>query len=173
MLETMCPNLSILTKVCLAIPVGTASVECSFSQMKMIKKRLRNRLGETTLSHLMKNSTESPETLSDEKLQQILDTGTVSHRESLCNLYFYLNCKSALFCNFTFNHYIIFILAKEGWGGETKAFSWGKISGEGGIKKPCFILEIWSLESLKNDKKAKMKGGLGWMAKYLVMKTIF
>ena len=37
MLETMFPNLSVLAKVCLSIPVGTASVERSFSHMKMIK----------------------------------------------------------------------------------------------------------------------------------------
>ena len=37
MLETMCPSLSILEKVCLTLTVGTASVEHFFSQMKMIK----------------------------------------------------------------------------------------------------------------------------------------
>ena len=73
MLHTMCPSLSTLAKVCLTIPVGTASVECSFSQMKMIKTQLRNRLGETNLSHLMKIATESPQTLSDEQLEQIVD----------------------------------------------------------------------------------------------------
>ena len=47
-------------KICLTIPIGTASVERSFSQMKMIKTRLRNRLGEKSLSHLMKIAIESP-----------------------------------------------------------------------------------------------------------------
>ena len=46
MMQTMFPNLSILANVCLTIPVGTASVERSFSHMKMVKSRLRNRLGE-------------------------------------------------------------------------------------------------------------------------------
>jgi hypothetical protein len=73
MLQTMCPSLSALAKVCLTIPVGTASVERSFSQMKMIKTRLRNRLGEANLSHLMKIAIESPQTLSDEELEQIVD----------------------------------------------------------------------------------------------------
>ena len=54
MLETMCPSLSTLAKVCLTIPVGTVSVERSFSQVKMINNRLRNSLGDTNLSHLMK-----------------------------------------------------------------------------------------------------------------------
>ena len=44
MMQTMFPNLSILANVCLTIPVGTASVERSFSHMKMVKSRLRNRL---------------------------------------------------------------------------------------------------------------------------------
>ena len=54
MLETMCPSLSMLAKICLTVPLGTVSVECSFSQMKMKKTRLRNCLGDTNLSHLMK-----------------------------------------------------------------------------------------------------------------------
>ncbi len=36
-METMFPNLSILAKVCLTIPVGTASVERCLSHMKVIK----------------------------------------------------------------------------------------------------------------------------------------
>ena len=69
----MFPNLSILANICLTIPVGTASIECLFSCMKMIKSRLRNRLGEPNLSHLMKIALESPEVLSDEDLEQIVD----------------------------------------------------------------------------------------------------
>ena len=67
MMQTMFPNLSILANVCLTIPVGTASVECSFFDMKMVKSHLRNRLGE---SYLMKIALESPEALSDEELEQ-------------------------------------------------------------------------------------------------------
>ena len=47
MLKTMFPNLNNLSSICMTIPVGTASVEQSFSQMKLIKTGLRNRLGET------------------------------------------------------------------------------------------------------------------------------
>ena len=53
LLITMFPNLNTLASICLAIPVETASVERSFSQMKMINTRLRNHLGEKSLSHLM------------------------------------------------------------------------------------------------------------------------
>ena len=51
----------------------TAYVDHSFSQINMIKTRLRNRLGETNLSHLMKIAIESPQTLSDKELEQIVD----------------------------------------------------------------------------------------------------
>ena len=46
--------------------ISSASVERSFSQMKMIKTRVRNRLGDTNLSHLMK-------IVIDEGLEQIID----------------------------------------------------------------------------------------------------
>ena len=72
-LISMLPNLNTLASICLTIPIGTASVERSFSQMKMIKTRLRNRLGEKSLSHLMKIAIESPEKLSDSDLENIVD----------------------------------------------------------------------------------------------------
>ena len=73
MLQAMFPNLNTLANICLTIPVATASVERSFSQMKMIKTRLRNRMGKKSLSHLMKISIESPEQLSDSDLENIVD----------------------------------------------------------------------------------------------------
>ena len=73
MLMTMFPNLSTLAVISLSIPVTTASVERSFSKMKLIKTRLRSCLSDTSLSHLMKIAIESPNTLSDEELEQIVD----------------------------------------------------------------------------------------------------
>ena len=72
-LISMFPNLNTLASICLTIPIGTASVERSLSQMKMIKTRLRSRLGEKSLSHLMKIAIESPEKLSDSDLENIVD----------------------------------------------------------------------------------------------------
>ena len=46
MLKSMFPNLNTLAIISLSIPVATASVERSFSQMKLIKSRLRNRLSD-------------------------------------------------------------------------------------------------------------------------------
>ena len=43
------PNLNTLATVSLSIPVSTASVERSFSQMKLLKTRLCNRLSDTSL----------------------------------------------------------------------------------------------------------------------------
>lgn len=73
MMKTMFPNLSTLATICLCIPVATASVERSFSQMKLIKTRLRSRLCDTSLSHLMKITIESPDKLTDSDLEDIVD----------------------------------------------------------------------------------------------------
>ena len=43
--ETLIPNLHRLATICLSIPVGTASVERYFSQMKLMKSQLQNRTG--------------------------------------------------------------------------------------------------------------------------------
>lgn len=69
----MFPNLHKLATLCLTIPVSTASVEQSFSKMKLIKTHLQNSLGECNLSHLMKITTESPEKLIDGDLEEIVD----------------------------------------------------------------------------------------------------
>ena len=71
MMQTMFPNLRIIANVFLIIPVGTASVERSFSHMEMVKFRLRNLLGEANLLYLMKIALESPAASSDEELEQI------------------------------------------------------------------------------------------------------
>ena len=57
----------------LTIPVSTASVERSFSQMKLIKTRLRNSLSKGTLTQLMRIAIESPEKITEDQLQEILD----------------------------------------------------------------------------------------------------
>ena len=61
-----------LLNIMMALPVGTASVERSFSQMKLIKSRLRSCLSDTNLEHLMKIAIEGPH-LSDIDFNEILD----------------------------------------------------------------------------------------------------
>ena len=55
------PEMFKLIYIMLTLPVGTATVERSFSQMKIIKTRLRNRLNDTNLKRLMRIAIEGPE----------------------------------------------------------------------------------------------------------------
>jgi hypothetical protein len=48
------PEIFKLIQIILCLPVGTATVERSFSQMKMVKTRLRNRLSDNSLPRLMR-----------------------------------------------------------------------------------------------------------------------
>ena len=54
------------------LPVTTATVERSFSDMKLIKTRLRSRLGEETLNHTMRISIEGLDKLNSEDLNSII-----------------------------------------------------------------------------------------------------
>ncbi len=80
LMGAMYPNLKTLASICPTMPVTTASVKRSFSHMKNIKSRLRNRLSEFSLSHLMRISSESPEQLSDNELEQMIDVWNRKHR---------------------------------------------------------------------------------------------
>ena len=73
MLKAMFPNLHKIGSIGLTIPVSTASVERSFSQMKLIKTRLRNALSDCSLSHLVKIAIETPAILSDSDLEEIVN----------------------------------------------------------------------------------------------------
>ena len=57
----------------MTLPVGTASVERSFSHMKMIKPQLRNRLGQASLIEI---SIESPQKLTYEDLEMMIGIWT-------------------------------------------------------------------------------------------------
>ena len=61
-----------LLNILLILPVGTATVERSFSDMKMIKTRLRNRLSDDNLQHLMRVAIEGLE-LKDVDFNAILE----------------------------------------------------------------------------------------------------
>ena len=50
-------------------PLSVACVERLFSKMKLIKTRLRNQLGQTTLDSLLRISTESPDAFQDDEFE--------------------------------------------------------------------------------------------------------
>ena len=66
------PNLASLARLAVVLPVTTATVERSFSDMKLIKTRLRSRLGEVTLNQTMQSSIEGPDKLNSEDLDSII-----------------------------------------------------------------------------------------------------
>ena len=66
------PNLATLASLQLVLPVTTATVERSFSDMKLVKTRLRSRLGENTLDQAMRVCIEGPPTLSEDELDNIV-----------------------------------------------------------------------------------------------------
>ena len=60
------------SNILLALPVGTATVERTFSQMKLVKTRLRNRISDTNLTRFMRIAIEGPE-LSSVDFNEIVD----------------------------------------------------------------------------------------------------
>jgi hypothetical protein len=66
------PNLSILASIILLCPLGTPTVERSFSAMNRIETRLRQRLSLTNLEACMLISIEGKDKLSDEEACEIL-----------------------------------------------------------------------------------------------------
>ena len=67
------PNLQKIASIGLTLPVSTATVERSFSQMKLIKTRLRNSLTEGRLTQLMRIAMEPPDQLREDEIEVILD----------------------------------------------------------------------------------------------------
>ena len=67
------PNLSNLAAIVEVLPVTTATVERTFSSMKLIKTRLRSRMGEDTLEHTMRICIEGPDRLTNDMLEEIVD----------------------------------------------------------------------------------------------------
>ena len=66
------PNLVTLASLAITLPVTTATLERSFSDMKFIKTRLRNRLGKETLDQTMRICIEGPDILNDDGLKDIV-----------------------------------------------------------------------------------------------------
>lgn len=67
------PNLAKLAAILMVLPVTTATVERTFSSMKLIKTRLRSRMGESTLEHAMRICVEGPDQLPNQTLEEVID----------------------------------------------------------------------------------------------------
>ena len=57
-ISSIFPNKSAFAQVCHVVPIHTADVERTFSQLKLIKTRIRNCLAESTLDSLLRISIE-------------------------------------------------------------------------------------------------------------------
>ena len=80
MMRTLFPNVCKIATISVSIPVSTASVEGSFSQMKLFKTQLRSRLNDKSLSRLMKIVIESPAELTDSHLEEVVDVWNRKNR---------------------------------------------------------------------------------------------
>ena len=76
------PEMFKLFNIILVLPVGRASAERSFSQMKQIKARLCNRLNDANLSRLMRIAIEGPE-LSAVNFKEVLEVFKEKNRRIL------------------------------------------------------------------------------------------
>ena len=72
-IATAFPNLAKVAAIVNVLPVTTATVERSFSAMKLIKAILRSRLGADELEHTMRVCIEGPNQLSDDFLESVID----------------------------------------------------------------------------------------------------
>ncbi len=77
--KSIFPQMFCLINVLLSIPMSTATVERSFSQMKLVQNRLRNRLSDVSLAILMRIAIEGPE-LTDIDFEEILNIFKLQNR---------------------------------------------------------------------------------------------
>lgn len=66
------PEIFKLLNIILALPIGTATVERSFSQMKLVKTRLRNMISDENLPRLLRIGIEGPK-LTNVNFNEILN----------------------------------------------------------------------------------------------------
>ena len=70
---TAFPNLPKVAAIVNVLPPTTATIEHSFSAMKLIKTRFQCRLGADALEHTMCICIEGPDQLSDDVLESVVD----------------------------------------------------------------------------------------------------
>lgn len=67
------PCMTELTRIAATLPIGSASVERSFSQMKLIKNRLRSSLTNENLHWLVLIAMEGPDLLPADMIEEVID----------------------------------------------------------------------------------------------------
>ena len=72
-IATAFPNLAKVAAIVNVLPVTTATVKRSFRAMKLIKTRLRSRLGADALEYNMCICIEGPDRLLDDVLESVVD----------------------------------------------------------------------------------------------------
>ena len=100
------PEIIKLLNILLVLPVGTASVERSFSQMKLVKTRLRSRINDRNLARLMRIATEEPELVHVD-----FNSGHLRHRIIEYSFNFLLAISSCCYTSYFFQNF---------WGGGTQ-----------------------------------------------------
>ena len=82
------PDIFKLINILLTLPLGTATVEHSFSQMKLIKTRLRSRISDVNLARLLRIAIEGPE-LNDIDFNEVLDVFKgKNHKNNVVTIFF-------------------------------------------------------------------------------------
>ena len=67
------PNMGTFAEVCRVVPIHTSDVERTFSQLKLIKTRIRNRLNEGTLDSLLRIAVEGSSSPQEYPIQEAVE----------------------------------------------------------------------------------------------------
>ena len=68
----MLPNLLILLEIAILVPLINSCVERAFSYLSWVKNKLRNSLADENLDKTLRIVMESPDTIEDEALEQMV-----------------------------------------------------------------------------------------------------
>ena len=71
-----------LLEVAIICHISNATVERLFSFMKLVKTKLRNQMGDTTLGKLLRIKTEGPESLDNAQLETLVNNFKIYSEES-------------------------------------------------------------------------------------------
>ncbi len=77
--ESIFPQMFCLMNILLSISMSTATVDRSFSLMKLLKNRLRNKLSDVSLAILLRIAMEGPE-LTDIDFEEIFNIFRLQNR---------------------------------------------------------------------------------------------